>query len=190
LTVKNFSFYSNCSVECIITMFHLSNKAGLSLDKICVWAESNVRPWKKCERGNRSKDQWAPEQEREELVPTNTGRPQGATSDANQEATWCERGQINATELTVTRDRCFLNDTHHTLAHMRLTKAHMHLHTILGLLLISSLRCVRGFPRHPAHAHAHMHPQTGGVGVGRTSRPRRTEDRARTQTRLTTGRKV
>lgn len=42
----------------------------------------------------------------------------------------------------------------------------VHLHTILVLLLISSLRCVRGFPRQTAYAHAHMHPQTGRLEVG------------------------
>lgn len=78
---------------------------------------------------------------------------------------------------------------------IHITLIHTHLHTILGLLLIPSLSCVRGFPRHPAHAHTHIHTHTHASsdrrgGVGRTSRPRRTEDRARTQTNLTTGRKL
>lgn len=114
-------------------------------------------------RSSCSTAQWAAAKEEEELTSANPCRNRGAACDANQEATWCERGQINAAELTVTQDRCFLNDTH-------TTHTHTHLHTILGLLLIPSLSCVRGFPRHPAHAHTHtfthtlMHLQTGGAG--------------------------
>lgn len=115
-------------------------------------------------RSSCSTAQWAAAKKEEELTSANPCRNRGAACDANQEATWCERGQINAAELTVTQDRCFLNDTHPT-------HTHTHLHTILGLLLIPSLSCVRGFPRHPAHAHTHIHKHThassdrrGGVG--------------------------
>lgn len=110
-----------------------------------------------------SKDQWTAAKEQEELMSTNPIRPWGAASDANQEATWCERGQINATELTVTRDRCFLNDTHHTRAHTHTnTNTHTHLQTILGLLLISSLSCVsEAFPDiQPTHRHTQTHTHT------------------------------
>lgn len=110
-----------------------------------------------------SKDQWTAAKEQEELMSTNPSRPWGAASDANQEATWCERGQINATELTVARDRCFLNGTHHTRTYTRV-QIHTHLQTILGLLLISSFSYVRGFPRHPAHAHTHASSDKRGRG--------------------------
>lgn len=68
-------------------------------------------------RSSRSTAQWAAAKEEEELTSANQCRNRVAACDANQEATWCERGQINAAELTVTRDRCFLNDTHHTHTH-------------------------------------------------------------------------
>lgn len=65
----------------------------------------------------------------------------------------------------------------HTHTH---TNANTHTwRTILGLWLISSLSCVRGFPRHPAHActYTHRPPQTRGGGLERASTPRRMADR-------------
>lgn len=51
-------------------------------DKKCLQAESNDRPREKCVQDNKD-----PAKEQEESVPANTGGPQGAASDANQEAT-------------------------------------------------------------------------------------------------------
>lgn len=52
---------------------------------------------------------------------------------------------------------------HIALAHTRV-QIRTHLQTILGLLLISSLSYVRGFPRHPAHAHTHASSDKRGWG--------------------------
>lgn len=127
-----------------------------------------------------------PAEEGAEPRSTNPSRSGATASDAHQEATWCERGQINATKQTFTWDRCFLNGTH--------TQMQIHTcETILGPLLISSLSCVRGFPRHPAHACTYTQKtrQTrGGVGgrsgEGEHGGGRRT-GHARRQTRQQAG---
>lgn len=86
----------------------------------------------------------------------------GSSIWRNQEATWCARGQINATEETVTRDRCFLNVTH--CLHIR-TNTNTHLQTILGLVahLLPQL-CQRlsqtSSPR--KHTFIRTYPQTRG----------------------------
>lgn len=86
----------------------------------------------------------------------------GSSIWRNQEATWCARGQINATEETVTRDRCFLNVTHRL--HIR-TNTNTHLQTILGLVahLLPQL-CQRlsqtSSPR--KHTFIRTYPQTTG----------------------------
>lgn len=153
--------------------------------------ESNVGPWKKSEWVNSPpKINEHQQEEQEELVSTNTDRPRGAASDANQEATWCERGQINATKRTVTRDRCFLNDTYHTSAYTHTDKYTLILaYYIRPVAHLLPQMCQRlsqtSSPRTCTHASSDRR-----VGAGRTSRPRRTEDRARTQTSLTTGRKL
>lgn len=116
-----------------------------------------------------------PAEEGAEPRSTNPSRSGATASDAHQEATWCERGQINATKQTFTWDRCFLNGTH--------TQMQIHTcETILGPLLISSFSCVRGFPRHPAHACTYTQKtrQTrGGVGGGGLERASTEEDGGR-----------
>lgn len=99
----------------------------------------------------------------------NPSRPWGAASDASQEATWCERGQINATEMTVTRDRCFLNNTHHT--HTNILA--YYIRPVANLL---PQLCLRLSQTSSPRTHTYASSDRRG-GVGRTSRPRRTEDR-------------